>query len=405
MSARWRSIAGLPLLAAFLWLAAAPAAASGPATGALTYEQTEDRSNFISQVRKARQGDAEAQWHVGMTYARLGVPARALPLLASAAGAGQARAAVLLGALCEEGRGKERNIEEAKRWYRLAAGQGEAGAMSALGRLMLEEKQPEARNAAKQLFRRAAELGDPGGQYYLGWLLTQPTEQGRGVAIADDAEAYAWFVKAARQGHVGAQLAVATHLLAGRGVATDRKAAGEWLQRAAETQDPVAHYLLGRMREESGEGNRDAARDSYRIAAAAGHREAQFVLASMLAKSAAEADRNEAAEWLARADGSGHKAAANRLGELYREGPGRLQQPAKARSLFLRAAERGDPNAMYNLALVFDDAIGGPRDTESALDWYVRAADAGHEKAAEVVSGLLNSSVKTSALGLKGFWQ
>jgi len=49
--------------------------------------------------------------------------------------------------------------------------------------------------------------------------------------------------------------------------------------------------------------------------------------------------------------------------------------------------------------------LGGARDTDKALRWYAKAADEGHEKAAEVVGRLLNDSLKTSALGLKGFWQ
>jgi TPR repeat protein len=60
---------------------------------------------------------------------------------------------------------------------------------------------------------------------------------------------------------------------------------------------------------------------------------------------------------------------------------------------------------MYNLAAMQHDGLGGLRDTDLALKWYTCAADAGHERAFEVVERLLNSSVKTSALGLKGFWQ
>ncbi len=386
--------------AILLGFAAVPALASGPATGALTYEQTEDRSNFIGQVRRARQGDTEAQWQVGMTYATLGDYARAVPMLLSAAGGGDSRAAVLLGWLHEDGRGTEKSVEEAKRWYRFAADRGQANAMAALGRLSLHDKQPEAREAARQLFERAAQLGDPDGQYYLGWMFA-----GHGEEQGDDAKAYGWFIKAARQGHVGAQLAVATHLLAGRGVAMDREAAGDWLVRAAETQDPVAHYLLGRLREGAGEADLDRARRSFRVAATAGHREAQFALATMLAKSAAEGGRKEAAEWFAKAHEAGHKAAANRLGELYRDGAGVSQKPDKARTFFQQAAEQGDANAMYNLAAMQNDGLGGPRDTDKALKWYARAADEGHEKASEVIGSLLNSSVKTSALGLKGFWQ
>lgn len=401
MSGSRRSVvACFQVMSALIGLAAAPAAAAGSETAALTAEQTEDRSNFIAQVRKARQGDVAAQWQVGSTYAKLGEPARALPLLRSAAGGGQPQAATLLGWLYEDGRGTERSIDEAKRWYRFAAEQGQADAMAALGRLLLQEKPAAARAAARQLFRRAAELGDPDGQYYLGWMLTEPAAEPR-----DDVAAYNWFMKAARQGHIGAQLAVATDLLIGRGVAIDTKAGREWLLRAAETHDPVAHYLLGRLREDAAEGHLDEARNSYRIAAVAGHREAQFALAAMLAKSAAETDKKEAAEWFAKADAAGHKDAANRLGELYRDGAGTLQQLAKARDIFQRAAEHGDTNAMYNLAGMQNAGVGGSRDTDKALEWYARAADEGHEKASEVIGHLLNSSIKTSALGLKGFWQ
>jgi len=374
------------------------ASATDPVAVALSYEQTEDRANFINRVRKARQGDTESQWQVGSTYAKLGHPERALPMLRSAAEAGHPRAAALLGWLHENGRGTEKSIEEARRWYRSAAEQGQADAMAALGRLLLRDSAE--RDAARLMLQKAAQLDDPNGQYYLGWLLAQSS----GDAFAD-AQAYALFSKAASQGHVGAQVAAATHLLTGRGVAIDRKAAREWLERAAEKQDPVAHYLLGRISEGAGQTSLDKAQSSFRVAAIFGHREAQFALANLLASSVALADRKEAAEWFAKAREAGHKAAANRLGELYRDGAGDLQQVDRARSIFRQAAEQGDADAMYNLAHLQNQGLGGPRDTGKALEWYVRAAEAGHEKASAVVARLLDSSVKASDLGLKGFWQ
>lgn len=400
MRGRRLQLAGgwLVFLSMLLGLAAGKVLAAEPVAVALTYEQTEDRANFIEQVRKARQGETESQWQVGSTYAKLGDPARALSMLQSAAEAGHPRAAALLGWLHESGRGTEKNIKEAKRWYRLAGERGQADAVAALGRLTLQE--PAARDKAWQLLREAARLEDPNGQYYLGWLLAQPDSESR-----DDVQAYAWFKKAARQGHVGAQVAVAMHLLSGRGVAGDSRAAAEWLERAAAKQDPVAHYLLGRLSENAGQAGLDKARRSFRVAAIAGHREAQFALATLLAKSVAKVDRKEAAEWFAKAHEAGHKAAANRLGELYLEGAGDLPQPDLARSIFRQAAEAGDANAMYNLALMQNQGLGGPRYTGKALEWYARAAEEGHEKAIEVVASLLNSSVKTSDLGLKGFWQ
>jgi TPR repeat protein len=388
-------------LSSFLGLVGAPVAATEPAQVALSYEQNEDRAGFIAQVRKARQGDAESQWQVGFAYAKLGEPERALPMLQSAAASGHSRAAALLGRLAEDGRGGARNIAEAKRWYGYAAERGEPDAMAALGRLLLADGSPQAREAALPLLRESAKQNDPDGQYYLGWLLVQPS-----AASRDDVQAYELFLKAARQGHVGAQLAAAAHLLAGRGVAVDRKAAGDWLERAAKQREPIALYLLGRLNEEEGgQAGLDRARNSFRVAAVAGHREAQFRLAALLAKSVAEADRKEAVEWFAKAHQAGHKAAANRLGEAYRDGIGVLQQMEKARSFFQQAAEQGDANAMYNLAQMQNEGLGGLRDTDQALKWLARAADGGHGAASELVERLLSSSVKTSAFGLKGFWQ
>jgi len=392
---------------ALLALVAAPVSAAGaekpaekrPQNTALSYEQNEDRTSFIVLVRKARQGDAEAQWQVGQTYVRLGEPARSVPMLQSAAAAGHPRAAALLGSLYEDGMGMAKSLEEALRWYRFAAEREQPEAMAALGRLLLRERGPEARESAWKWLRQAALREDRDGQYHLGWLLDQPG------AAYDDVAAFGWFIKAAGQGHVGAQVAVAAHLLGGRGVPKDQKAAAVWLERAAGTQDPVANYLLGRLRENEGGSGQDRARNAYGIAAAAGHREAQFALAAMLARSSVAVDRKEAVEWFAKAHEDGHRAAANRLGEAYRDGAGVVRQPDKAKGYFEAAAKQGDANAMYNLAKMYDGGLGETRDTGQALRWYSRAAEQGHEEAGMVVEGLLNSSVKTSALGLKGFWQ
>ncbi len=382
-------------LAILLGVASTPILAGTPAKAALSYEQNEDRASFIELVRKARTGDAEAQWQIGSTYANLGDAARALPILQAAAASGHPSAAALLGRLHEDGRGTAKNIDEARRWYLVAAEQGRGDAMAALGRLLLTEQR--GRGAALEWFRKAAELGNTDGQYYLAWMLA--------TDAPDDARAHDWFLKAARQGHVGAQVAVATQLLDGQGVAADKSAAAEWLTRAAATNDPVAHYLLARQKEQGGGADREAARHSYRSAARAGHREAQFALATLLAKSSATADQREAADWFEKARESGHKAAANSLGELYREAAGEMRQLDKARGIFQLAAEQGNVNAMYNLAEMQNHGQGGERDTGKALEWYTRAAKMGHERAAGVVDRLLNSSVKLSDLGLKGFWQ
>jgi TPR repeat protein len=385
-----------PALAAWGCFIACPAlAAAEPALG-LTYEQSEARTEFIALVRKARQGDTDAQWQVGKTYVRLGEPAKAVSMLLAAGTSGHAEAASLLAALYEDGRGVQPSLSTAKEWYRRAVNLGHAPAMAALGRVLRQEGHADA-SEAESLLRRSAELGDPDGQYQWGLMLSATHR-------ADAAEELNWFIKAARQGHVGAKVAAAALLLK-RNSEGDRGAATDWLERAARENDPVASFLLGRMASEQKKGEAGRIRETLRTAAAAGHREAQFILGRLLADSANVADKTEAANWLEKASHYGHLEAANRLGELYLESVAELQHPAKARQIFQRAAERGNTSAMYNLARMQSDGLGGESDSRQALVWYSRAAEGGHEAAADVVESLLGSSIKASALGFKGFWQ
>lgn len=363
----------------------------------LSYEQSEARAEFVALVRKARQGDTESQWLVGKTYVRLGDPARAVSMLFAAGSAGHKEAAMLLGALHEDGRGVPPSPALANEWYRRAAQLGHAPAMAALARLLLIDGLPDSVSEAETLLRRSAELDDPNGQHQFALRLGAASRENTGEALD-------WYLKAARQGHLGAQVAAAAVLLA-RNSDADRAAAAEWLERAAKEKDPVASFLLARLIAEQSSSDSGRIRELLKIAASAGHREAQFLLGKRLADSAQLADKREAEEWLDRASRNGHLDAANRLGELYFESVAELRHYEKARLIFQRAAEQGNISAMYNLARMQSEGLGGETDTRQALTWYSRAAEGGHEGASEVVETLLASSIKSSAIGFKGFWQ
>lgn len=356
--------------------------------------QSQDRAEFVLLLRKARHGDSDAQWSAAMTYLRLGEPGLAMPLLDSAAASGHVLAISQLGALHEEGRGVEKSREKALEWYRKAAEQGDPASMAALARLL-----PRSDPQAVEFRLRSAGAGNPDAQYALGLDLL-----GRGDEKAL-AESHAWFLKAAEQGHVGAQVAVGQQFLEGKAVKGNADQGRTWLQRAARSGDPAASFMLGRIYLANGDSDSEAARKSLQSAAEAGHREAQFLFGKLLAGSKVNFDKREAVIWLEKAWAAGHIPAANRLGELLREPVDGLQQPKRARELFLQAAEKGNIDAMYNFAEMQHAGVGGVRDTFEALKWYGRAADGKHERATEVVEALLGSTLKTSSLGLKGFWQ
>ena len=99
-----------------------------------------DREDYATALREwqplAEQGDALAQYHVGMLYHKgRGVPqddVQARKWYAKAAAQGQAKAQFGLGTLYFNGEGGSKDYQQALRWFRLAANQGEALAQTKL---------------------------------------------------------------------------------------------------------------------------------------------------------------------------------------------------------------------------------------------------------------------------------
>jgi TPR repeat protein len=60
---------------------------------------------------------------------------------------------------------------------------------------------------------------------------------------------------------------------------------------------------------------------------------------------------------------------------------GAAPDPARARELLVRAAERGQPDAMFEYSLLLLWGRGGPEDEAGARLWERRAAEAGHARA------------------------
>ena len=99
-----------------------------------------DREDYATALREwqplAEQGDALAQYQVGMLYHKgRGVPQddrQARKWYAKAAAQGQPKAQFSLGTLYFNGEGGSKDYQQALRWFRLAANQGEALAQTKL---------------------------------------------------------------------------------------------------------------------------------------------------------------------------------------------------------------------------------------------------------------------------------
>ncbi len=78
-----------------------------------------------------------------------------------------------------------------------------------------------------------------------------------------------------------------------------------------------------------------------------------------------------------------------RLGKrLYSGFPNLPQDYSEAMTCYLKAAEKGHVEAMYNIGEMHTYGKGGPIDLTNAMDWFRKASDLGSEKA-DVAIGLL----------------
>ena len=142
---------------------------------------------------------------------------------------GHPQALVGLGLMHEYGRGVEKNLTEAVRWYRLAAEQGFARGQKNLGTMYefgrgVEQNHKE----AVRWYRLAAEQGYAQGQTSLGVMY----ENGTGVDQSSR-EAVRWFQLAAEQDHARAQTYLGMSYESGEGVDQSLTKAIKWYRLAA----------------------------------------------------------------------------------------------------------------------------------------------------------------------------
>jgi serine/threonine protein kinase len=131
---------------------------------------------------------------------------------------------------------------------------------------------------ALELFRKAADLGEPQAMKELGDMLME----GNGVTQDND-EAAKWFRKAADKGNTPAMLSLGGMYLLGNGVEQNDTEAADWFRKAADAGNDHAMFNLGTLYEEGNGVARDLgmAKQLYEKAAKLGNEEAQKRLSQM----------------------------------------------------------------------------------------------------------------------------
>jgi len=216
-----------------------------------------DQVKAAQWYRKAsEQGHADAQYTLGEMYAfGHGVQedrVEQLKLYHKAAEQGHAQAQVRLGSLYHHGaRGAKRDTAQARKWLSLAAKQGDPDIMKNVARLhreiALEEKEVE--DSKKVL--EDAQRGNAQAQFrlaraYAGYVSELGVNGSRELGIERNrAEAFKWYLKAAEQGHAEAQFQVAQNYRAASVEERDMNEVLKWYRRAAAQGHEEAKFHLG----------------------------------------------------------------------------------------------------------------------------------------------------------------
>lgn len=112
----------------------------------------------------------------------------------------------------------------------------------------------------------------------------------------------------------------------------------------------------------------------YRLAAERGDRNAMFALGSAALKGDGMArDQKEARSWFEKAAAKGHAGAHYNLGVMTLDND--IQDFRAAADHFRSAAELGNPDAAYSLAVLYKEGKGVDRDLTQSATWMRRAAD------------------------------
>lgn len=177
--------------------------------------------------------------------------------------------------------------------------------------------------------------------------------------------------------------ALAAHFLGllhlnGKGLPQNETLAVEWFRKSAEGGRADSAHNLGVIYERSrGElKNTQEARRWYRVAADKGYASSQANLGHLLADGlGGPADLDAARELIEKSAAQGAPRGRYLLGMLTLEGRAGIQRnPGEAGRLIALAAEAGDEDAQYRLALLHGTGQGVEKSDKLALEWLRKAA-------------------------------
>ena len=303
-----------------------------------------------------------------------------------------------LAEMYENGYGVEKNMTEARRWYQKAADQGYQKAKDKLASLEVG------------VSASASEIGDWKSKAYKYYNDKQYRE------------AMTWFRKAADAGDAGAQYFMGVMYFCGLDVAKDHKEAVKWYKQSALGGDMYGQYSFGEMRENGWgiEKNMAEAKTWYQKSADQGYDRAIEKLkvlsgtttSSTSGKTYKEYEKmadefydkknyTEALKYYKLSAPGNDGGVLNRLGYMYSAGVGVDVNASEAVKWFRKSAEQGYMIGQYNMGLMYELGRGIGKDVNEAIRWYRKAADQGYQNAKDKLATLSDTGTTLSKTEIK----
>jgi len=288
-------------------------------------------SAFENYSAKAKQGNLESQYSLGMMYEKgLGIDKnikRAVAWYLKAAKKGHINSQYQLGQLYVSGEGVRQDMNTAKKWFHKAARQGSAGAQFRLGTMYSELKGEQNKREAKKWLKKASDQGIRAAEIALNRINAKPVRPAKPS-----------FEKQLRESSPDQEVHLAQYL------------------DDAKKGDPEAQLLLG----------------------------VRYSVSQEIGKSR---DAKKAIKWLTEAAENGRIWAQYELANIYRQGRGVKTDYTKAARWYFTAAMQGHADSQYYLGMLYNDGLGVKRSKAKAGKWFHRAADRGSIKAKYLISG------------------
>lgn len=366
---------------------------------------------------KAGKGDAESQFLLGKYY--LGKDLKEAGVwYRKAADQGHAKAQAEMGSFHDHGWVDGASPAEAKRWWLLAAAQGDADACSSLAlkaqRQSLEARlkgdatlQKQFRDEAIRWYTKAAEAGDRGSQFELGEMYNRMNDLGQsgktrlyGITDADCdyVSAMKWYLKAAKSKypHPGAMYRIGMLYLDGKGVSQNTETAIRWLELGAKggagwasealselyragkaTQKDTAR-ALELLNEEANRGSYEAHRELGMMYYHGDEVPRDFAIAFKHLSAIAETPT-----------GTNEQQIYNILGDMYEEGKVTPQDLGKAFKYHMIGANAGLTTGQFSVGFAYHFGRGTAVNYTEAVKWYRLAADDGLPQAQSFLASIL----------------